>query len=352
MTGIGKISRVDDAEVYAVTDESVRRVAAVQLQAVLGDVDANLERAERGVAEGAREGARWIVLPEFFTSGVAFLPEVAAAAQPIEGPAVCAMRDWATERDVVVTGSLLLRGPDGEVRNAQLVVDASGIVARHDKDLPTMWENSLYIGGSDDGVADVEGVPVGLAMCWELTRRRTVARMAGRVDIVLAGSGWWSVPRWWPRPLFDRWERENAARAAHTPAAFARYIGAPVVHAAHSGTLSCPLPWLPVGYRGRYEPTTGIWAANGAPLARSVSPDAQVVVADVPLGRVPPVPAPDRYWLTRPGPMPAFAWHQQRWHGRRWYARHQSQAHGHQGRAPAHGHGHQAHGHEGHTLGR
>jgi predicted amidohydrolase len=308
-------------------DEPVRRVAAVQMQAVLGNVDANLERASAGIADGVRQGARWIVLPEFFTSGVGFLPEVAAAAQTVDGSGVRAMLGWAREHDVQVTGSLLLRDPDGEVRNAHLVVDARGIRARHDKDMPTMWENALYIGGEpgDDGVVNVGGVEVGLAMCWELTRRRTVLRMAGRVDIVLAGSGWWSVPRWRPYRLFDRWERQNATRAAHTPAAFARYIGAPVVHAAHSGTVACRMPGLPLRYRGYFEPATGIWAANGAPIARATSAEAQVVVADVPLRRATPVPPPDRYWLTKPGPLPTFAWYQQRWAGQLWYARHQSE---------------------------
>jgi predicted amidohydrolase len=291
-------------------------------------VDANLDRAARGVGEAASEGARWVVLPEFFTSGVAFLPEVAAAAQPLDGTAVRAMRDWAREYDVTVAGSLLLRDPDGEVRNAQLVVDGGGVRARHDKDLPTMWENALYTGGapSDDGVATVGDVTVGMAMCWELTRRPTVARMAGRVDVVLAGSGWWTVPRWRPHRLFDAWERKNAQRALRSPAEFAGYVGAPVVHASHSGALACPMPWMPLRYAGRFEPATGIWAADGMPLARASGADAQVVVADVPFVRTAPVAAPQRYWLTAPGPLPMFAWHQQRWHGRRWYARHQRQA--------------------------
>jgi predicted amidohydrolase len=303
---------------------TVRRVAAVQLQAVLGDVDANLDRAASGISRAVRDGASWVVLPEFFTSGVAFLPEVAAAAQPLDGSAVRALEGWARAYDIVIAGSLLVRDVDGHVRNAQLLVGPGGIQARHDKDLPTMWENALYTGGADDGVVDAaDGTRVGLAMCWELTRRGTVDRMAGRVDVVLAGSGWWSLPRWRPYRLFDAWERQNAARARRTPAYFARYVGAPVVHAAHSGTVACPLPWLPVGYRGRFEPVTGIWAADGTPLAVSAGPDAQVVVADLPMGGVPPLTAPDRYWLSPPGPMPTFAWHQQRWHGRRWYARHQ-----------------------------
>ncbi|WP_214369810.1 carbon-nitrogen hydrolase family protein [Pseudonocardia sp. H11422] len=304
----------------------VRRVAAVQMQAVLGDVDANLAQAERLVSEAVREGAEWVALPEFFTSGVAFLPEVAAAAQPVDGSAVRAMQEWAAAHDVLLSGSLLVRDADGEVRNAVLLVDRTGIRGRHDKDLPTMWENALYVGGSDDGVVSVDGTAVGLAVCWELTRRQTVTRLAGRVDVVLGGSGWWTVPRWQPRRVFDAWDAANTTRAAEAPARFARHVGAPVVHASHSGEVSCPMPGLPLHYRGRYVPATGVWTADGGALAVAPGPDPQVVVADLPLRRSAPVPPPDSYWLTPPGPLPLFAWHQQRWHGRRWYARHQRSA--------------------------
>jgi predicted amidohydrolase len=310
------------------TDPSeARRVAAVQMQAVLGDVDANLEQAGRLVSEAARDGAEWIALPEFFTSGVAFLPSVAAAAQPIDGPAVQAMQSWAAAYDVLLSGSLLVRDPDGEVRNAVLLVDRTGIRGRHDKDLPTMWENALYVGGSDDGVVVVDDTTIGLAVCWELTRRQTVTRLAGRVDVVLGGSGWWTVPRWQPRRVFDAWDAANTARATEAPARFARHVGAAVVHASHSGEVACPMPGLPpLRYRGRFVPATGVWSADGTVLAMVPTPEPQVVVADLPLRRSAPVPPPGSYWLTPPGPLPLFAWHQQRWHGRRWYAKHQRSA--------------------------
>ena len=47
------------------------RVAAVQMHAVLGDVAANLENAEHWVRLALREGAQWIVLPEFQGRGIA-----------------------------------------------------------------------------------------------------------------------------------------------------------------------------------------------------------------------------------------------------------------------------------------
>jgi predicted amidohydrolase len=306
-----------------------RRVAAVQMQAVLGDVDANLALAEAAVTSAVRDGAEIVALPEFFTSGVAFLPEVARAAQPLDGLAVRTLCGWARRHQVLISGSLLVRDEhsdgDGEVRNAVLVVDSSGIRGRHDKDLPTMWENALYVGGQDDGLVDVDGTSVGLAVCWELTRRRTVDRLAGQVDLLLGGSGWWTVPRWRPARVFAAWERANAERALSTPGRFARHIGAPFVHGSHSGSLACPMPGMPgVRYSGSYEPMAGVWAADGTPVAVADGPDAQVVVADLPLGRATPEPPPDSFWLTPPGPLPLFAWHQQRWHGRWWYARHQS----------------------------
>ena len=43
-----------------------------------------------------------------------------------------------------------------------------------------MWENCYRVGGSDDGMIDAEGVPVGAAVCWELMRTQTVRRLRGR----------------------------------------------------------------------------------------------------------------------------------------------------------------------------
>ncbi len=299
------------------------RVAATQMRPVLGDVEANLDGAAGLVARAAREGARWIVLPEFFTTGVAFLAEIADAAQPAGGEAWDAMAAWARDHGCVVAGSMLLRDADGDVRNAQLVFGPDGLVARHDKDLPTMWENALYVGGTDDGRAVVEGHRVGLALCWELTRARTVRRLAGAVDVVLAGSGWWSIPTWRPRRVTRVWERRNGARARAAAAVFARHVGAPVVHAAHVGPLRCPTPWFPVGYRGRYEGGTGVWDATGRAVGLITDVGAPgVVTVDLPVpGPVPAAATPHGYWLTPPGPLPRVAWHYQRLHGRRWYAR-------------------------------
>jgi predicted amidohydrolase len=297
--------------------------AAVQLAAQPGDITANLAACERLADEAGRAGADVIALPEFFPTGIGFLPSLASAALPPDGAATELLTTLADRYTALVGGSFLCRDPDGHVRNAYLLAGPEGVIGRHDKDLPTMWENAFYIGGHDDGIIDTGAHRVGAAMCWELMRTQTVRRLRGRVDLVMAGSGWWSVPAWKPRALFDRLERDNRATAGRAAAEFSRYVGAPTVHAAHVGTLACPMPWLPATYRGRFEGSALITTASGAIVAQRGPEDGEGIV----LGEITPgrrdvtLDTPAGFWLHRRGALPSAAWHYQRWHGRRWYQR-------------------------------
>lgn len=303
------------------------RAAAIQLEAVLGDVAANLEACERLGDEAGAQGAAVIALPEFFTTGIGFAPELADAALAPDGEAADLMRRLATRHGALVGGSFLCRDDDGEVRNAYLLVRPDGSVAgRHDKDLPTMWENSFYVGGSDDGVIEVdEGLTAGAAVCWELMRTQTVRRLRGRVDLLMTGSGWWSMSEnWVPRALWRRLEESNEAGARRAAESFGTFVGAPIVHAAHAGRLNCAMPSWPQRYEGHFEGAALIADATGRVLAtRDWREGEGVVLADVEPGRVTPAAEPGSgFWLHRRGAPAATVWHMQRWHGRRWYRRH------------------------------
>src|SRR3954452_12710530 len=217
------------------------RVAAVQLEVVVADVRANLAACESLAREAASAGAQAIALPEFFTTGAAFVPELAGAALAPDGAATEMLVRIARDEGVLIGGSFLCRDSDAEVRNAFQLAGPDGLLGRHDKDLPTMWEHALYIGGDDDGVIDAGELTIGAAVCWEFMRSATARRLRGRVDLVLGGSNWWSVPRWHPLPYTRRAEAANAANTRRAPKEFARYVGAPVAHAAMSGAFECPM---------------------------------------------------------------------------------------------------------------
>lgn len=298
-------------------------VAAVQMKVSPGDVPANLERAERLARAAAGAGAKLVALPEFFTTGAAFLREVARGPLPPDGEAAQLLSRVARDCGIFLGGSFLCRDPDREVRNAFLLAGPDGrILGRHDKDLPTMWENALYVGGTDDGLIDAGEFTAGAAVCWEFMRRPTVERLRGRVDLVVGGSNWWSIPEWPPRALTRRMERANAHRATVAPAGFGPLVGAPVVHAAMCGEFSCPMPEFPwARYRGRFEGSALIADAGGRILARRDAAEGEgFVTAEVEPRRVVPAsPVPARYWMYGRGLVPAIAWHSQRAPGRRWY---------------------------------
>ncbi|OQZ99289.1 carbon-nitrogen hydrolase family protein [Mycolicibacter algericus] len=303
--------------------------AAVQLEAVLGDVSANLAACERLADEAGRAGAEIIALPEFFTTGIGFDESLATAALPPDGAATELLTALARRHRALVGGSFLCRDPDGHVRNAYLLAGPpGGVVGRHDKDLPTMWENAFYTTGDDDGALATADHTVGAAVCWELMRTQTVRRLRGRVDLMMTGSGWWSIPRWVPHRLFDRLERNNAGTARRAAASFAQYVGAPMVHAAHAGTLTCAMPWLPLTYRGHFEGATLIAGADGTVVAERRADEGEgIVLGEITLGRQPPrLDPPAGFWLHRRGTLPTAVWHYQRWHGRRWYRHHVVQA--------------------------
>jgi predicted amidohydrolase len=308
------------------------RVGAIQLEVKLGDIERNVAECERLAREAASRGAELVALPEFFTTGAAFVPELAGATLPPDGVATAMLMRVAREEEIWLGGSFLCRDADGEVRNAFFLAGPDGeVLGRHDKDLPTMWENAFYIGsaenaaGPDDGVIEAGPFTVGAAVCWEFMRSGTARRLAGRVDVVVGGSNWWSVPAWPPCRLTARMEAGNAATARRAPVTFTRLVGAPVVHGAISGEIRCRMPEVPfVPYAGCFEGGALVAAADGRVLAvRDGREGSGVAVADVEISRVTPAePVPSRYWLHRRGLLPAIAWNTQRWHGRRWYRRH------------------------------
>jgi predicted amidohydrolase len=303
------------------------KVAAIQLQPVVADIAENLRRCRKLGDEAGAAGAEWIVLPEFFTTGMGFVDAMADTAMPADGAGLQLLQELARRHGATVGGSFICRDDDGHNRNAWFLVGPDGsVLGRHDKDLPTMWENSFYREGDDDGLIDVGGMPVGAAVCWEFMRTQTVRRLRGRVDMLVGGSAWWSIPPWPPATLTRRLEAANSRTATGAGPAMARALGVPVVHAAMCGPVSCALPWMPgITYSGHYEGGASITDARGGVLAyRGTRDGAGFVIADVDPGRIAPTldVGEEGFWLHPRGAMAAALWTLQNAHGKRWYRAH------------------------------
>lgn len=281
-------------------------VAAVQMETRMGDVAHNIALAERMATEAFDKGAKVVGLPEFYTGRIAPSEDAYRIVLPRDNAAIGMMKRLAHKHGGRIGGSMLVED-GGEVYNRYVLAEPDGTVHLHDKDIPTMWENAFYVGGTDDGVWDTGIGCIGAAVCWELVRYRTIRRMAGKVQLAMTGTHWWTMPDNWPlaAPLLGAIEQYNRYMSEQAPVEFARRLGAPVLQASHCGPLSGKfllLPGTDLGFevQTHFVGASQVVDAQGHVLAsRNTMEGPGIVMAQVMPGTGEPMvrPDPDRYWI-------------------------------------------------------
>jgi len=278
------------------------RVAAVQMTIRYGDVDANLQTAQRLVRKAIRMGATWIVLPEFFTTGYGSGddPALLDAHRPRDGKIRDFLKELAEESGGAVGGSFLAQR-DGDTYNTFVLAVADGRFLYHDKDAPsTGHEASNYIGGRDKGICSLSDVEldIGLALCWEMVRYRTASRLRNEVDIVLTGSNYFDGNIL--NAFGPGFRKNNALILDEKPRNLARLVGSPVVLANPVGCFTIPSFRDPSKkFDFEYMGRSRIVNAKGQTIAVLKKGSGEdVLVADVAVGRVEPVDElQDRVWI-------------------------------------------------------
>ncbi|MHA7133441.1 carbon-nitrogen hydrolase family protein [Oerskovia turbata] len=143
------------------------RVAAVQAEAIPGDVVANIEKAARLTAAAAAEGARLVVFPEAFATGyddavfdrplpraddLAWLAPVQAAVE--------------TSGTVVVLNSALDHGARRALTSLVLAPGRAPWAA-YDKQHLHAGERAWFAPGAGGASVVVDGVEVALSVCYD-----------------------------------------------------------------------------------------------------------------------------------------------------------------------------------------
>ena len=174
------------------------KVAAIQM-ASGPNVAGNLNEARRLIAEAAEQGARLVVLPEFFAiMGMSEQDKIDAREQPGQGMIQSFLSETARRHRIwLVGGSIpLAASAPGKVLNSCLVFDEQGEqVARYDK----IHLFSLELGnehydeaktiepGNQVVVLDSPFGRIGLAVCYDL-RFPELFRAMKEVDIIVLPS--------------------------------------------------------------------------------------------------------------------------------------------------------------------
>jgi predicted amidohydrolase len=153
------------------------RVAAVQLNST-GDKRRNLDAAARLVAAAADEGAELVALPEKWNL-LAAGDELAAGAEPLDGPTLTQARGWARELGIhLLAGSIAERTDDDErLHNTSVLISPEGVLTAtyrkihlFDVDVEGVRyrESDAERPGEEIVVAPAGELELGLTVCYDL----------------------------------------------------------------------------------------------------------------------------------------------------------------------------------------
>lgn len=191
------IKSIDKTKKPSATTSSnagIVKVAGIQM-ASGPNVAANLSEAERLIEIAVDQGAKLVVLPEYFAiMGLKDTDKVEVAEKEGDGPIQNFLSDLSKKHDVwIIAGSIPLQAKaSGKVRNACLVYDNTGkIAARYDKihlfglDLGNerYHEEKTIEAGDQVVVVDTPFGKIGLSICYDL-RFPELFRAMGEVDII------------------------------------------------------------------------------------------------------------------------------------------------------------------------
>lgn len=160
-------------------------IGLVQMNCRPGDKAANLERAEELLAQLAGR-ARIAALPETFEIG--YLPEqlesaVFDLAEPVPGPVTDRLAGLARKLDLAIVAGVAER--DAEIADllydTTVLLDRGGeLVGRYRKSHLYPAEHRCFGSGSELPVFELEGLRLGVAICFELAFPQIFTTLARR----------------------------------------------------------------------------------------------------------------------------------------------------------------------------
>lgn len=185
-------------------------VSSIQFSPSLGNIENNLDRISALVARAKKDGARLVVLPEVCDIGY-HLDTISRLSEAFPNRSTRRLSSIAKDNDVIMVAGLAERRGDG-LYNAAVVLSPEGkIVNKYYKThlcpFPSLNEPEVFKAGSAIGVTEVEGIKLGITICYDIRFPEIYRKLAlGGAQIIVH-------PAAFPRGRIDQLEVCLRARA-------------------------------------------------------------------------------------------------------------------------------------------
>lgn len=155
------------------------RIAALQLRAVAGDVEANLDRIAAAAHDAYGAGASLLVAPELALTGYGAGEAIHSLAEPASGPQIDRLRQIASEAKIAIVAGFAERD-GGNIYNSAAVVGPKAQSRVYRKShLYGDYERSLFRPAPPSTATfDVGGMRLGVLICYDVEFPENVRRLA------------------------------------------------------------------------------------------------------------------------------------------------------------------------------
>ena len=165
------------------------KIAVCQSEAVIRDVAKALDLLRSQVRVAASRGAGLVVFPEMFLTGYNIGEAAFKLAEPSDGPSAAAVAAISRQAGAAILYGYPERQGDRIFNSALLIHPARGAIANYRKaHLYGKEEKRLFAPGDDLVMAEVDGLKVGILICYDIEFPEAVRSLA------LAGAELIAVP--------------------------------------------------------------------------------------------------------------------------------------------------------------
>ena len=180
--------------------ESMVKLAAVQMEPQLGCKKENVAKSVRMINEAADQGANLITLPELCNTGYMFnsRQEVYDCAEPVPGGYTCG--EWekvARERGVYIVAGITELAEDGvRCYNSAVLIGPDGYIGKHRK-LHLWCDDKIFFEPGDLGyqVFETPIGRIGMLICFDMWYFENFRIMALKgADVVCCPTNWVDIP--------------------------------------------------------------------------------------------------------------------------------------------------------------
>jgi N-carbamoylputrescine amidase len=187
------------------------RIAAVIMNCPVGRVQDNLDRMAGWVHTAKKQAADLVCFPEMNVSGYSTRDEIKDSTETVPGPISQFILALARESRIVILAGMAEKDPKGCVFASHIVVTPQGLAGIYRKIHIAPPEGNVFSAGDTVPVFEIQGVKLGIQLCYDVHFPELSTRMAiDGADVIFMPH---ASPRGTPQQKFASWMRHLPARA-------------------------------------------------------------------------------------------------------------------------------------------